>query len=203
MGGPPRAASKKRSSKASSRVHSVHLVRQDQESLAKLFWNRVGKPLAQVCAGVAAIGAAIAAVYHFYGWTGAPSLVTDHALQASITAVKTEVGRQISTTKDEVITIGNKNTLEVKNDVNDVKKNLGDVIKSLGAMSVQSLETQQRTLFMQKTNLQAQLAQVNAQLTAKHDDQFLLQRKSEIEGIIAYVDREMAGVQDQLRTRRQ
>lgn len=197
MAGPP---AKRKSS--SRRVHDVHLVKRDQESLAKLFWNRVGKPLAQWCGGIAAVGAAVAVLYHGYGWTGAPALVTDHTLAASITAVKTEVGRQIVTTKDEVVTIGNRNTQEVKNDVNDLKKNLTDIAKDLGAMSLQSLENQQRTLFMQKSNLQAQLGQINAQLSTKHDDQFLLTRKAEVEGIVAYVDREMANVQEQLRRRR-
>lgn len=192
-----RTVSGQRRSSAPPPMRTVHLSHADQASITSLMTKKL-RPLAGLAASFTAICAAAAAIWGAWTFLDGPKLVTDHGLKSTIETVKTDVGRKIDTTRVEVIDIGNKNTTEVKNDVNDVKKVLNALSRQSTTNNSQMLELQQRTLFVQKSNLQAQLSSIVAQLHDRPADAFLLQRKSEIEGIAAYVDREMATVQSQL-----
>lgn len=194
------AAPKKRRQSPRS-VQTVHIAHADQVSWSKLTAEHLGKmfgPIKTLAGYVTAIGIILVAgtaVWKYFDW---PWLVNTHELNTTIGKVETKIGGQIVSTKTEVLDTTGKQTDEVKKDVGEVKKSLDAFARKNESSYLQMLEGQTRQLFRDKTQMSAQLGAIEVALREKPGDQFLLQRKAEIEAFLTFTDRESARVQDQL-----
>lgn len=157
--------------------------------------NRWKTPVAVAVGVIAIISGAVA----FYKWSGLPIFVDTSTLHETIGRVRTEVNETIGRTKVEVIDHSNKNTTEVKNDVGVVKKQIDTIAKKQDQAAVRALQLQERQLFLQRANLMNSVSSVDLQLRERPNDQFLVQRKAELEAIRGNIDREADAVRDQIR----
>lgn len=154
---------------------------------------------------IAAIGAAATVIYKGYIWAGLPQFVDSGTFHNTLEHVKTEVGNKLVETKTEVLTHANRNTDEVRTDVGSVKKQIDSIARGQAQARIDQLELQQRVLFQQKNTLSNNLNGVQIQLNdpTKASDPFLLQRKSELQNLIAITDRDFEAIAERLRRARQ
>jgi hypothetical protein len=146
----------------------------------------------------------LACVWCLWRWADGPTLVTSRALDEVIGSVRTDVTGKIGEARTALLSHSDKNTKEVQTEVSKVQDDVKGIARKQDAIRVQGLELQQRVLFQQKTQTQSSLNSVEAQLKEKPKDPvFLLGRKAELEGVLQYIDRESASVQEALRKARQ
>lgn len=144
----------------------------------------------------------VAGVAAFWKWGNLPTLVLDRTLHESVSEVESKLRRHVDDTKDKVIEHSNKNTGAVREDVSVLTKTLGLIAKKQDQAVIEQLTAQQRLLFVQRQNVLNSLSSLEVQLAAKPNDQFLTQRRHELESIKANLDRENDAVADQLRRAR-
>lgn len=196
------APRKKYSKRPAQRARSVHLIKEDQDSLVSLAAKRAApalnwiKGLAALLVALTIIGGGVAG---FWTYFQLPFWVSNHQLTVTVDKVRGDIGKKINETKDEVVSLSNKNTGEVKEDVNGVKKVVETLAKKNEQATIAFLEGQARFLFTQKNNYVATLGSIDAQLRDKPGDFFLIQRKAETQSAVEYLDREMAATQATLR----
>lgn len=145
----------------------------------------------------------LAAGYGAYRWLGLPILVDETKLHSSIQGAETKLRTQINETETKVIGHSDKNTKEVKDDVAVAKKILDSLARKQDQSAITALELQARQLFLQRSNLMNSISSVELQLADRPNDQFLKQRKAELEAIRTNIDRETETVSSDLRRARQ
>jgi hypothetical protein len=190
--------------KARRRSHrTVAPQAQPQPTITGLLTERMG-PWAALAVKVTAIGTALGMCLLLWRWADGPTLVTSRALDEVIGSVRTDVTGKIGEARTALLSHSDKNTKEVQTEVSKVQDDVKGIARKQDAIRVQGLELQQRVLFQQKTQTQSSLNSVEAQLKEKPKDPvFLLGRKAELEGVLQYIDRESASVQEALRKARQ
>lgn len=151
-------------------------------------------------AGIASLTAIAAFAYNY--WPRTAILVNEPTLQENLAKLQTDFSKKIGETKEVVIEHSNKNTAVVKEDVGKVAKQVESLITGQQRADVRALELQQRQLFLQRSNLLNSISSVELQLRERPNDQFLVQRKAELEAIKSNVDRETDSVNDQIRRAR-
>jgi len=144
----------------------------------------------------------VAGVVAFWKWGNLPTLVLDKTLHESVSLVESKLRRHVDDTKDQVIEHSNKNTGAVREDVSLLTKTLGLIAKKQDQAVIEQLTGQQRLLFVQRQNVLNSLSSLEVQLAAKPNDQFLTQRRHELESLKTNLDRENDAVADQLRRAR-
>jgi hypothetical protein len=152
--------------------------------------------------GIAAGGAAIAFIWNAWTWIGLPKVVVDSTFHESLSKVQADFVSKLGQTKEVVIKHSDSNTAVVKEDVGKVAKQVETLVEGQKRADVRMLETQQRQLFLQRSNLLNSISSVELQLRDRPNDQFLTTRKAELEAIKSTVDRETDAVNDQIRRAR-
>lgn len=153
--------------------------------------------------GLAALGAAILFIWNAWTWLGLPKVVAESTFHDTLKVVETKLRGNINETKTEVIDHSNKNTNLVKEDVSKVSQQVGIIADQQRKAGVLALEIQERQLFLQRSNLLNSISSVELQLRERPNDQFLVQRKAELESFRLNVDRETEAVRDQIRRAKQ
>lgn len=204
------AAPTKRSQPKRRRSHPVTAreLRNNNPDIAEAVTNRM-QPYYKLAVSIAAIAAAIVAMYQGYIWMGGRVLVSDHALETVIRAqnetidgkigtVKTEVNAKIDTTKETVLRSQDTIKGEITGTLGKLTDTLNTISKSQTLSAMDQAEMQMRLAFTQKQTLQGQMAAISQALVKDPNDQLALTRKMQIEDFIRQNDNYMQEAQSRM-----
>lgn len=146
-------------------------------SLTRLAGQRL-KPYALLAGGAVAVLTFVGLLWSGWVSIGGPSLVTTR----TVDEIKSDFSSKIDATKVEVKRHSDQNTVEVKKDVSLVGTAVEKLNRTLLRAQIENLEAQESNLtWSQMPQLINNLAGIEKELLVRKDDQWLLNRKNEVE----------------------
>jgi hypothetical protein len=187
------------------RQHSNRLVtnadlKANNPALLALFGNKV-KPWMPIFGFIIAGGTATGFLVSAWIYFGGSWLVSDKTLSKSLNEVhknivetKEEVKKNIVETKDEVTALANEN----KKGVDDVKNQINILSTKADRNTLANLETQQRTIYVQKESVTGQLAAVRERIRSDPNDGLAYNREQELQSYLGIINRDFERITDQI-----
>lgn len=164
-------------------------------SLTRLAGQRL-KPYALLAGGILTILTVVGLLWSGWVSIGGPSLVTTRTVEE----IKSDFSSKINATKAEVKAHSDQNTTEVKKDVSLVGTAVEKLNRTLLRTQIENLEAQESSLtWSQLPQLVNNLAGIDRQLEERKGDQWLMNRKTEVENAKKTLEGRIVELRDRIK----